>query len=50
MVSIICLWWLGLKLCAPTWYFCLLGISASLYIIRFGVALYKAGQKNTKEE
>lgn len=46
MFGLICLYWIGLQLNAPTWYFWVLGISAFLTILNFGFKMYKIGGKN----
>lgn len=45
MLIIICLWWIGMQLCAPTWYYVLLGISAVVKILSYGIDMYKKGAK-----
>lgn len=40
------LFWVGLKLDAPVWYWVLLGISFLLKIFDFGIKMYKAGAKD----
>lgn len=44
MINFILLWWIGLKLSAPVWYFALLGIGFFLQIIQFGCKMFKLGK------
>lgn len=43
MITLICLWWIGCQLSAPTWYYVLLGVGFILQIINFGLRMYKLG-------
>ena len=46
MLVIICLWWIGYQLSAPTWFYVLLGISAFVKLISYGVDMYNKGKKS----
>lgn len=46
MLIIICLWWIGIQLYAPTWYYALLGICAAVKILSYGIDMYKKGEKS----
>ena len=43
MISVICLWWIGIKLAAPGWYYALLIIAVLIHFFKFGLDMYKAG-------
>ncbi len=43
MIGILLLWYIGLRLSVPTWYFVTLGISFVCKIISFGFQMYKLG-------
>lgn len=45
MISLICLFWIGLRLNAPTWYFGLLIFGMVLSVLNFGLRMYRAGGK-----
>ena len=45
MLLVICLWWIGIQLSAPTWFYVLLGISASVKLILYGANMYNKGKK-----
>ena len=49
MISMICLFWVGLKLNAPTWYFGLLIFGFVLSVFQFAAKMYKAGMKAIKD-
>ena len=44
MLAIICLWWIGYQLSAPTWFYVLLGINIFLKIMSFGINMYNKGK------
>ena len=44
MLVIICLWWVGIQLSAPTWFYVLLGISAFAKLISYGIDMYNKGK------
>ena len=44
MLAIICLWWIGHQLSAPTWFYVLLGINIFLKIMSFGIDMYNKGK------
>lgn len=46
MITDILLFWIGLQLSAPTWFWWLIGIKFAIEIIQFGVKMYKAGSNN----
>lgn len=41
MISFICLWWVGLRLQAPAWYFGLLGFGIFIRLLDIGIKLGK---------
>lgn len=43
MISFILLWWIGMQLSAPVWYFALLCVSIFIQVLNFGMKMYKAG-------
>lgn len=45
MINLICLFWIGMQLNAPGWYFGLLIFGLLLNILNFGLKMYKAGGK-----
>lgn len=45
MLLVICLWWIGIQLSAPTWFYVLLGINIFLKIMSFGIDMYNKGKK-----
>lgn len=45
MFAIVCLFWVGLKLSAPTWYFVILFVWAFMKLIEALVKAYKEGSK-----
>ena len=45
MLLVICLWWIGIQLSAPTWFYVLLGISAFVKLISYGIDMYNKGEK-----
>ena len=45
MLAIIFLWWIGIQLSAPTWFYVLLGISAFAKLISYGIDMYNKGKK-----
>lgn len=47
MLSLICLWWIGVQLSAPTWFFVLLGIGFFIDMIDFGTKMYNKGKKDS---
>lgn len=49
MLHLVLLFWVGLQLNAPVWYWVLLGALALFAIIQFGWKLYKKGLENGKE-
>lgn len=46
MLAIICLWWVGIQLGAPSWFYMLLGISIFIKIISYGIDMYNKGKEN----
>lgn len=44
MLGFICLYWIGLTLSAPTWYFVLIGIGLFCRLISYGMEMYKKGK------
>lgn len=46
MLGIICLWWVGIRLTAPAWYFWLLGIAGVLAFAKFAVSVFNAGKES----
>lgn len=49
MISMICLFWVGVKLNAPTWYFGLIIFGLIVTIFQFAAKMYKAGMKAIKD-
>ena len=43
MLADILLWWIGLQLNAPTWYFVVIGFLLLCQVINFGITMYKKG-------
>ena len=52
MVIIFCLFWIGLKLSAPIWYFVLLGLVSLIHCIKFGMHMgsYSIRIKNDDDD
>ncbi len=48
MLSIICLYWIGLQLNAPIWYNAVLLICLFFSVYRFAKAMYESGKKASK--
>ena len=46
MLVIICLLLVGIQLSAPTWFYVLLGISAFVKLISYGVDMYNKWKKS----
>lgn len=46
MISLICLWWIGCQLSAPTWYYALLGFGLVIKLLDLGINLGKSSKKN----
>lgn len=44
MLIDILLWWIGLQLNAPTWYFVIIGVLLLVQLINFGLTMYKKGK------
>lgn len=43
MISVICLWWIGIKLAAPGWYYALLVIASLVHIFDYGLKMFEKG-------
>ena len=50
MVAIICLFWIGSVLSAPTWYNVLLAIALAFRLICFGIEVNKIWQKEPEDK
>lgn len=46
MLAIICLWWIGIQLSAPVWFYAILAISAISRMISFGMKMFQLGKEN----
>lgn len=46
MFIIICMWWVGIQLSAPLWFYILLGISLFIKIFSYGIDMYNKGKEN----
>ena len=46
MISLICLWWIGCQLSAPTWYYTLLGFGLVIKLLDLGIKLGKSSKKS----
>ena len=46
MLAIICLWWVGIQLSAPSWFYILLAISIVIKIFSYGIDMYNKGKEN----
>ena len=46
MITDILLFWIGLQLNAPTWFWWLLGVKFVIEFFGFGIKMFKAGSKN----
>ena len=45
MITYALLWYIGVCLAAPTWYFVITGIGFAVKLLSFGLSMYKAGAK-----
>ena len=45
MINYVLLWYIGVRLSAPTWYFVVTGIGFACKVFGFGMDMYKAGAK-----
>ena len=46
MIGLILLWWCGLRLAAPVWYFVLLTLSIAVKVAKYGLDMYRIGAKH----
>lgn len=46
MITAILLFWIGIQLNAPTWYYVLVSIGIFFRLISFGIDMYKAGKED----
>lgn len=44
MIGYILLFWVGLQMTAPTWYWWVLGIGMFINVLSFGLNMYKSGR------
>lgn len=45
MITYALLWYIGVNLAAPTWYFVITGVGFVFKLFSFGLSMYKAGAK-----
>ena len=46
MLCHICLFWIGMQLNAPSWYYWLMGISFVLNMISYGLRMFNRGKQS----
>ena len=46
MLVVVCLWWIGMQLQAPNWYFWSLGITVFVKVLNFLMDIYKLGKES----
>lgn len=45
MIGSILLFWIGMQLNAPVWFYVLIGVNLLMRVFKFGIDMYKAGSK-----
>ena len=48
MIGIICLWYVGMQLSAPSWYYGILTVNAVIRVISLLMNVYKKGSEAAK--
>ena len=49
MFIVICLFWIGMQLNAPVWYYILAGFAFFMQIISFGLKMFNKGKASAKK-
>lgn len=50
MIIYICLYWIGLQLSAPAWYYGILIFGLFIKILDYGIKMYKRGKEDKQSD
>ena len=50
MFIVICLFWIGMQLNAPVWYYILAGFAFFMQILSFGLKMFNKGKASAKKQ